>query len=151
MGLAMRLVYPRFTEICEEALYPILVGNLFAFKSQEVLMQHILYPDNWKERAHACLERAGYRREDCGIPHSTMRVGKRHHNLYFVHLHAAHIHHDPHNPQAELCALCPACHMRHDRQTERRQMATRRQGYQVVSVSRLVAYVRTAGLSIIQE
>ena len=78
-------------------------------------MQHHLYPDNWKQRSQACLEQATYRCEHCGIPHGSMRVGKHRHNLYFVHLHAAHINHDPHNPQAKLRALCPSCHMRHDR------------------------------------
>jgi len=114
-------------------------------------MQHHLYPDNWKQRSQACLEQANYRYEHCGMPHGTMRVGKHRHNLYFVHLHAAHINHDPHNPQAELRALCPSCHVRHDRKTERKQVATRRQGDQVISIARLVAHARSAGLHIIQE
>ncbi len=114
-------------------------------------MQHHLYPDNWKQRSQACLERAGYRCEHCGMPHGTMRVGKHRHNLYFVHLHAAHINHDPHNSQAKLRALCPTCHMRHDRKTERKQVAARRQGYQVVSLTRLIAHARSAGLFIMQE
>jgi len=114
-------------------------------------MQHRLYPDHWKQCSQTCLERAGYRCEHCGIPHGTMRVGKHRHNLYFVHLHAAHINHDPHNPLAELRALCPTCHMRHDRQTERKQIAARRQGYQVVALTRLVAHAQSAGLHITQE
>ena len=114
-------------------------------------MQHHLYPDNWKQRSQACLEQANYRCEHCGMPHGIMRVGKHRHNLYFVHLHAAHINHDPHNPQAKLRALCPSCHMRHDRKTERKQVAARRQGYQVISIARLVAHARSAGLHIIQE
>jgi hypothetical protein len=114
-------------------------------------MQHSLYHGNWKERSQARLEQAAYRCEDCSIPYGTMRVGKHRHTLYFVHLHPAHINHDPRNPHAELRALCPACHMRHDRKTERKRATTRRQGYQVVSVSRLVAQSRCGGLHITQE
>ncbi len=115
-------------------------------------MQHDLYPPDWKQRAKACLERANYRCEHCRIPHGTLRVGKYHRNLYFVHLHAAHINHDPDNPQAELQALCPSCHLKHDRQSERGHVwAIRRQGYQVVSVVRFIAEARSAGLHITQQ
>ncbi len=130
---------------------PILADGFPAGKSPEAPMQYHLYPDNWKQRSQTCLERAGYRCEHCGMAHGSMRVGKHRHNLYFVHLHAAHINHDPHNPQGELRALCPACHMRHDRKTEQKRVAPHRQGYQVVSLNRLVARARSAGLHIIQE
>src|SRR5690348_14895592 len=87
--------------------------------NQEVpSMQHHLYPADWRNRAQACLERAGYRCEDCGMRHGSLRVGKHRYNLYFVQLHAAHVNHDPGNPQAELRALCPTCHMKYDRRTE---------------------------------
>jgi hypothetical protein len=114
-------------------------------------MLQYLYPSDWKTRAVACLARAGYRCEDCGIPHGVLRVGKRSKSPYVVYLHAAHINHDPENSQAELRALCPACHMKHDRRTERTSMTARRQGYQVVSTSRLLVEMRSAGLCIWQE
>jgi hypothetical protein len=117
-------------------------------------MQSDLYPLGWKQRARECLERAGYRCEQCGIPHGTMRVGKHRHNLYFIYLHAAHINHDIENPQAELRALCPACHMRHDWQSQRHVRNKRRSGrpgYQVISAACLVAELRAAGLYISQE
>src|SRR5258706_10671765 len=60
-------------------------------------MQHHLYPADWRSRARACLEQAGYRCENCGIRQGSLRVGKHHYNLYVVHLHAAHVNHDPHN------------------------------------------------------
>jgi hypothetical protein len=115
------------------------------------MMQHDLYPLDWKARAAACLARAGYRCEHCGIPHGVLRVGKRSKSPYVVYLHAAHINHDPENPQAKLRALCPACHMKHDRRTERTEPTSRRQGYQVVSTSRLLLEMHSAGLRICQE
>jgi len=114
-------------------------------------MQQHLYPTDWKARAAACLARAGYRCEDCGIPHGVLRVGKRSKRPYVVYLHAAHVNHDPDNQEAQLKALCPACHMKYDRRTERKRPAARRQGYQVVSTSRLLVEMRSAGLRITQE
>jgi len=114
-------------------------------------MQHQLYPADWRLRAHACLAQAGYRCEDCGMPHGVLRVGRRSKSPYVVYLHAAHVNHDPDNPQAELRALCPSCHMKYDRHTERKQITARKQGYHVVSTTRLVIEVRSAGLHITQE
>ena len=114
-------------------------------------MQHHLYPADWRIRAQACLERADYRCEHCGIRQGTLRVGKHHYNLYFVHLHAAHVNHDPHNPQAELRALCPACHMRHDRRTEyetQGRSLPKRRGYQSITLERVLRAARAAGLCI---
>jgi hypothetical protein len=113
-------------------------------------MQHQLYPSDWKLRAHACLAQAGYRCEDCGIPHGVLRVGRRSKSPYVVYLHAAHVNHDPENPQAELRALCPSCHMKHDRRTERKRISAHKQGYHIVSTTRLVIEVRSAGLYITQ-
>lgn len=114
-------------------------------------MHHSLYPSDWKLRAAVCLAQAGYRCEDCGTPHGVLRVGNRSKSPYIVYLHAAHINHDPENPQAELRALCPSCHMKHDRRTERTRMAARKQGYHVISATRLVLEARGAGLHITQQ
>jgi hypothetical protein len=57
------------------------------------------YPDNWKDLATACKQRAGWRCEECG---STERLG------------AAHVNHDPENPNPELRCLCWPCHSRYD-------------------------------------
>jgi hypothetical protein len=118
-------------------------------------MQHHLYPVDWRSRAQACLEQAGYRCQDCGIQHGSLRVGKHHYNLYFVHLHAAHVNHDPHNPQAELRALCPSCHMHYDRRTEHTWQQTRnlpgRRGYQAVTLERVLCVARSGGLSILPD
>jgi hypothetical protein len=113
-----------------------------------------LYPSDWKLQAAACLARAGYRCEGCGIPHGVLRVGKRSKSPYIVYLHAAHVNHDPENPEAELKALCPACHMKHDRQTERTPASTasaHRHGYQVISETCLLREARSAGLHIMQQ
>jgi hypothetical protein len=115
------------------------------------MIQQDLYPLDWKIRAAACLARASYRCEHCGIAHGVLRVGKRSKSPYVVYLHAAHINHDPENPQAELRALCPACHMKHDRRTARKGPTARRQGYQVVSTSRLLLEMGSAGLRISQK
>jgi hypothetical protein len=113
-----------------------------------------LYSSDWKDRAAACLARAGYRCEGCGIPHGVLRVGKRSKSPYIVYLHAAHVNHDPENPEAELKALCPACHMKYDRQTERTPASpasAHRHGYQVISERRLLREARSAGLHINQH
>jgi DNA-binding transcriptional LysR family regulator len=115
-------------------------------------MQHHLYPADWRSRAQACLERAGYRCQDCGMRHGTMRVGRHRYNLYIVHLHAAHVNHDPYNPQAELRALCPACHMRYDRRNEQAVLGhhlPRRRGYQPITLERVLSAARSGGLAII--
>jgi hypothetical protein len=114
-------------------------------------MQNTLYPTDWKRRAQACVERAGYHCEDCCIAHGVLRMGKRSKSAYVVYLHAAHVNHDPHNPQAELRALCPSCHLKYDRRTERTRTGARRQGYQVVSTTRLLMEMQGAGLRISKE
>ena len=114
-------------------------------------MNTSLYPSDWKLRAAACLARAGYRCQNCGMPHGVLRVGKKSKSPYIVYLHAAHVNRDPENPQAELKALCPACHMKHDRQTECTPASTHRQGYQVISETRLLREARSAGLHINQH
>jgi hypothetical protein len=114
-------------------------------------MHNPLYPSDWKLRAAACFARAGYRCEDCGVPHGVLRVGKKSKSPYIVYLHAAHVNHDPENPQAALRALCPSCHMKHDRRTECKPAPARRQGYQLISATRLVKEARGAGLYISQQ
>jgi hypothetical protein len=114
-------------------------------------MHNTLYPSDWKLRAAACLAQAGYRCEDCGTPHGVLRVGSRSKSPYIGYLHAAHINHDPENPQAALRALCPSCHLKHDRRTERTPARAHRQGYDVISASRLILEARGAGLYIRQE
>jgi hypothetical protein len=116
-------------------------------------MQHHLYPADWRSRAQACLERAGYRCEACGLRHGSLRVGKHRYNLYVVHLHAAHVNHDPANPQAELRALCPACHLKYDRRTESLtppgHSFPRRRGYQPMTLERVLGAARSGGLAIL--
>jgi hypothetical protein len=114
-------------------------------------MQDDIYPADWKLRAAACLARAGYRCEACGIAHGVLRVGKRSRQPYIVYLHAAHVNHDPENQEAELRALCPSCHLKHDRRTERACNHAHRQGYQFISGTRLVLAARSAGLHISQQ
>lgn len=112
-------------------------------------MQHSLYPPDWKQRARACLERAGYRCEVCGVRHRTLAFKRVQGRLqpYIRYLHACHINHDPHNPHAQLKALCPSCHMKHDRRSPQTRQP-RRHGYSVITVDRLLAEVRSGGLTI---
>jgi 5-methylcytosine-specific restriction endonuclease McrA len=145
----------RLANLCLDVSLFILSGRFQRCKStskeESLTMQQHLYPTDWKARAAACLARAGYRCENCGIPHGVLRVGKRSKSPYVVYLHAAHVNHDPENQEAELKALCPACHMKHDRRTERKGPTARRQGYQVVSTGRLLVEMHSAGLRITQE
>lgn len=114
-------------------------------------MQQYLYPSDWRARAYACLKRAGWRCEACGVPQGVLRVSKRSKQPYIVYLHAAHVNHDPDNQEAELRALCASCHLHYDRRTERQPAGPHRQGYQVVSTTRLLVEMRGAGLLIRQE
>jgi hypothetical protein len=113
-------------------------------------MQHILYPDNWKQRSHTCIEQAGRRCQQCGAPLGALRLSRKY-NLYFLPLHASHINHDPWNPDAELRALCPSCHAKTHKGIKGKRGRARSQGYQTIPVSRLVAQARSAGLFITQE
>jgi hypothetical protein len=77
------------------------------------------YPDNWKDLATACKQRAGWRCEECGATE---------------HLGAAHVNHDLENPNPELRCLCWPCHSRYDARTganhpgkNARRAATRKQ------------------------
>jgi hypothetical protein len=60
------------------------------------------YPDNWKDLAKACKDRAGWRCEECGGAE---------------HLGAAHVNHDLENPNPELRCLCWPCHRAYDIRT----------------------------------
>lgn len=72
------------------------------------------YPKNWKELARKCKEAAGYRCEECKVPHGTIRVSwsGRPWPVYMV---AAHKLHDPFNPSPDLACVCPRCHWRYYR------------------------------------
>jgi len=80
----------------------------------------------------------------------TLRIS-RNYNLYFLPLHTSHINHDPWNPEAELRALCPSCHGKTHKGMRGKHIAPHKQGYQTISVARLVAEARGAGLHITQE
>lgn len=60
------------------------------------------YPPDWKERATAVKEAAGWKCEACENPHGPPP---------YV-LTVDHIHHDPENEDAVLVALCQRCHLR---------------------------------------
>ncbi|HLZ62589.1 MAG TPA: hypothetical protein VKR06_37060, partial [Ktedonosporobacter sp.] len=53
-------------------------------------MERALYPENWPELRRACLERAGYKCEICGISQGARRKSKRTGEYYKVYLSAAH-------------------------------------------------------------
>jgi hypothetical protein len=71
------------------------------------------YPPTWRQTARQCKEQAGWRCEQCGVAHGTLRYSKAG-KLYIVYLAAAHLDHDPSNPTARLRALCQRCHMQLD-------------------------------------
>jgi ssDNA-binding Zn-finger/Zn-ribbon topoisomerase 1 len=84
-----------------------------------------LYPDNWEELARACKEAAGWKCEQCQMPHLSLATSTRTGNPYIVYLHACHVNHDQRNPEPVLKCLCPACHSRLDYQHHERQMRVR--------------------------
>ncbi len=80
-------------------------------------MNREVYPPNWRELRDACIQRAGYRCEQCGIPAGWLSISKRG-KPYLIYLSAAHRYpHQTYRPDAELIALCQACHRRYDRPT----------------------------------
>lgn len=81
-----------------------------------------LYPENWKQLAMACKERANWRCQRCHIHHGKKRISRRTGQVYSVWLHAAHMRlHDTLNPDPELMALCPRCHGRYDYRLRQRE------------------------------
>lgn len=84
-----------------------------------------LYPDNWEELARACKEAAGWKCEQCQMPHLSLATSTRTGNPYIVYLHAAHVNQDPRNPEPVLKCLCPGCHSRHDSRYRERQLRVR--------------------------
>ena len=84
-------------------------------------MNQEVYPPNWRELRDACIERAGYRCEQCGIPQGWLTFSKSG-KPYLIYLSAAHRYpHQTYRPDAELMALCQACHRRYDRPTAPRR------------------------------
>src|ERR1051326_3977182 len=84
-------------------------------------MNREVYPPNWREIRDACIERAGYRCELCGIPQGWLTFSKQG-KPYLIYLSAAH--RSPYQtsrPDAELMALCQACHRRYDRPSSPRR------------------------------
>jgi 5-methylcytosine-specific restriction endonuclease McrA len=103
-----------------------------------------LYPPNWRAIAITIRQdRAGERRERCGVPNG---VWRNHRTEAWTHdaglaeawrldgdrivLTVAHLDHDPrHNDPSNLKALCQRCHNRHDAPHRRRTAyATRHHG-----------------------
>src|ERR1051326_6646849 len=84
-------------------------------------MNREVYPPNWREIRDACIERAGYRCELCGIPQGWLTFSKQG-KPYLIYLSAARRY--PYytaRPAAELIALCQACHRRYDRPSSPRR------------------------------
>jgi predicted HNH restriction endonuclease len=73
------------------------------------------YPKDWRKRAKACKEAAGWKCQHCGVQQRSTRISFWTGNVYVVFLQAAHINHDPENPDAELACVCPTCHWHYHR------------------------------------
>jgi hypothetical protein len=72
------------------------------------------YAANFKARAKACKEAAGYTCQKCGIVRGTELLSWAG-NVWKVYMVAAHVNHDPENPDAVLICVCPRCHWRYYR------------------------------------
>ena len=81
------------------------------------------YPKNWKQLATECKHRAGWRCEQCGETHLTLKVSKRTGQVYPMYLHAAH--NGPYTAFPKLKALCPSCHARRDHQRRKLEAEAR--------------------------
>jgi hypothetical protein len=96
-------------------------------------MERALYPPNWPELRRACLEKAGYRCEICGVKQGARRKSKRTGEYYTVYLSAAHKNADVWNssPDVELICLCQRHHLIYDQRLHFARMTAlrlRRQG-----------------------
>jgi len=72
------------------------------------------YADNYRERAWQRKEATGWRCEECGAKHGSIKLNWLG-EPYEVVLTAAHLDHDPWNPEARLASYCQACHLNYDR------------------------------------
>ena len=70
------------------------------------------YGKDWKKRARAAKERAGWKCAKCGVRHGTLRYSNWTEREWPVYLQAHHLNGDPENPQADLLVVCPRCHWR---------------------------------------
>jgi 5-methylcytosine-specific restriction endonuclease McrA len=90
-----------------------------------------LYHPNFTKRSLACIKRAGYACQECGVEKGTERMSKRG-NLFKEQIHAHHINHDPWNPRAKLKALCTICHLKADKEhhAKNQRRTIYRKGYE---------------------
>ena len=70
------------------------------------------YGKNWKKRARAAKEQAGWMCSKCGVKHGTPRYSEWTEREWPVYLQAHHLNHDPENEDADLVIVCPRCHWR---------------------------------------
>jgi hypothetical protein len=73
------------------------------------------YGKDWKQRATAAKEAAGWRCTRCGVLHGTPRWSSWTEREWPVWLQAHHPNFDPENPSADLIVCCPRCHWRYYR------------------------------------
>lgn len=73
------------------------------------------YGKDWRKRARAAKERAGWHCSECGAVHGSKRFSRWVQREVTVYLQAHHCNCDPENEQAELEVVCPSCHYRFHR------------------------------------
>lgn len=76
------------------------------------MRNHQRYGRDWKHRARAAKERAGWKCSKCGVSHGTPRYSEWTEREWPVYLQAHHPNFDPENVEAELIVVCPRCHWR---------------------------------------
>jgi hypothetical protein len=72
-----------------------------------------LYHPNFKRQGPACVKRAKFTCQDCGVKRGTERIG-RSGKPFKEQIHAHHVNYDTGNPRAKLRALCTRCHLKAD-------------------------------------
>lgn len=76
------------------------------------MRNHKLYGKDWRKRACAAKERAGWKCAHCGVRHGMKRYSEWTEREWPVYLQAHHLNRDPDNVDAELIVVCPRCHYR---------------------------------------
>jgi hypothetical protein len=80
-----------------------------------ILIGKKLYASNFRKRGPACIERAGYACQKCGLKRGDEYPNKKGGKSKAV-IQAHHVNGDTENPKAELIALCKTCHLEADKE-----------------------------------
>ena len=85
------------------------------------MFEAVLYPPEWPAIRRAKLAQAGFRCEECGVRHRSIRQNTKTGEDYSVYLSIAHRNqYETWKKDAETMVLCQRCHRRYDRRFRRK-------------------------------